>query len=65
MKSKKTNRIWTISLILVGIATILLAGSKVMGMKLPDIMVRGIGVLDLIALVVLIFLTAGKMVKRD
>lgn len=43
MKSKKTNRIWTISLILVGITTILLAGSKVIGMKLPDIMVRGMG----------------------
>ena len=42
----KIERIWSISLIVIGIgiATFILAGSSVIGIELPDIAVRIIGV---------------------
>ena len=36
----KIERIWSISLIVIGIATFILAGSSVIGIELPDIAVR-------------------------
>ena len=65
MESKRTNRRWAISLLVVGIATVILAGSNLAGVRLPDIVLRIIGILDLIALLLLAFSTAKKMIKRD
>ena len=56
----KIERIWSISLIVIGIATFILAGSSVIGIELPDIAVRIIGVIDLIALLVLIYTSVMK-----
>ena len=56
----KIERIWSISLIVIGIATFILAGSSVIGIELPDIAVRKIGVIDLIALLVLIYTSVMK-----
>ena len=58
----KIERIWIISLIVIGIgiATFILAGSSVIGIELPDIAVRIIGVIDLIALLVLIYTSVMK-----
>ena len=56
----KIERIWSISLIVIGIATFILAGSSVIGIELPDIAVRIIGVIDLIALLVLIYISVMK-----
>ena len=58
----KIERIWSISLIAIGIgiATFILAGSSVIGIELPDIAVRIIGVIDLIALLVLIYTSVMK-----
>ncbi len=65
MELKKAGRVWAISLFVAGIATIILVGSNLAGVRLPDVMVRIIGVLDLIALFTLSFLTARKFIKRD
>lgn len=58
----KIEHIWSISLIVIGIgiATFILAGSSVIGIELPDIAVRIIGVIDLIALLVLIYTSVMK-----
>ena len=58
----KIERIWSISLIVIGIgiATFILAGSSVIGIELPDIAVRIIGVIDLIALLFLIYTSVMK-----
>ena len=56
----KIERIWSISLIVIGIATFILAGSSVIGIELLDIAVRIIGVIDLIALLVLIYTSVMK-----
>ena len=65
MKSKRTSRVWAISLFVAGIATMISAGSNLAGVRLPDIVLRVTGVLDLFALFTLSFFTAQKFIKRD
>lgn len=60
---KKNNLIWGFSLIIIGAATVILAGSNVIGLKLPDIAVRIIGIVDLIALPVLAYTSVKKVRK--
>ena len=61
---KKNNLVWSISLILIGLATIILAGSNIVGIELPDAAVRILGIVDLIALPFLAYSTVKK-VKED
>ncbi|MDE6516932.1 MAG: hypothetical protein K2L18_03660 [Acetatifactor sp.] len=65
MESKRINRVWAISLFVAGITTLILAGSNFVGARLPDIVLRITGVLDLIALFTLSFFTAKKFMKKD
>ena len=65
MEVKRIDRVWVISLFVAVIATMILLGSHFVGMRLPDILVRIIGVLDLIAIFALSFLTAKKWIKKD
>ena len=65
VKSKKINRVWAISLFVAGITTMILVGSNFAGVKLPDIVLRITGVLDLFALFTLSFFTAKIFIKRD
>lgn len=61
---KKNDLMWCFSLLIISVATIILAGSNIIGMELPDIAVRIIGIVDLIALPVLAYTTVKK-VKKD
>lgn len=63
MKNKNTL-LWSISLIVIGVATLILAGSNIIGIELPDVIVRIIGIVDLIALPVLAY-TSVKKFKKD
>lgn len=65
MDVKRTDRVWAISLFVAVIATMILAGSHFVGVRLADMAVRIIGVLDLIAIFTLSFLTAKKLIKKD
>jgi len=60
----KNDLIWSISLMFVGIATIILAGSNIVGIELTDVVVRILGIIDLIVLPFLAYSTVKK-VKRD
>lgn len=60
MDSKKINIMWSVSLIIIGVATIILAGANIIGIDLPDIAARILGVLDLVSLPVLAFSTVKK-----
>lgn len=59
----KIERIWSISLIVIGIATFILAGSSVIGIELPDIVVRINGMICLILLPVLVYTLVRKLKK--
>lgn len=61
---KRSDLMWSMSLLVIGIATVILAGSNIIGIELPDIAVRIIGVIDLIALPVLAYTTVKK-IKKD
>ena len=61
MDSKKVNAMWSISLLIIGVVTFILAGANVIGLELPDIAVRILGIIDLIALPVLGFSTVKKL----
>ncbi len=65
MELKRTDRMWGISVFVAGIATMILVGSNLVGVRLPDMVVRITGVLDSIALFALAFLSAKKLIKRD
>ncbi len=61
LMKNKIDLIWVISLIVIGISAILLAVSNIIGLALPDIAILMIGVLDIIALPVLIVATVKKL----
>ena len=61
---KRNNLLWSLSLLVIGIATVILAGSNIIGIELPDIAVRIIGVIDLISLPVLAYTTVKKIKKN-
>lgn len=61
---KKSEIMWSISLITIGIATIILAGTNIVGIDLPDMLVRLFGIVDLVALPILVYSTIKK-VKKD
>lgn len=58
---KKNDFIWSISLLTIGIASVILFGSNIIGLMLPDAVVRVIGIIDLIALPFAAFTTVKKL----
>ena len=64
MDSTKIDFMWTISLMAIGIATLILAGANIVKIELPDIAVRILGAIDLAALPLLAFSTVKKMKSR-
>ena len=61
---KKNDLMWSFSLIIIGVATVILAGSNIIGIELPDVAVRIIGIVNLIALPILAYTTV-KRIKKD
>ena len=61
---KRNDLLWSISLLVIGLATIILTGLNIIGIDVPDIVVRIIGVIDLLALPVLAYTTVKKF-KKD
>lgn len=61
---KTNNLVWSISLIVIGIATLILAGASIVGIDLPDVAVRILGIADLVALPILAYSTIRK-IKKD
>ena len=61
---KRNDLLWGISLLVIGLATIILTGLNISGIDVPDIVVRIIGVIDLLALPVLVYTTVKK-IKKD
>ena len=57
MNSKVINTMWSFSLMAISIATIILAGANIVGIELPDIIVRVLSVIDFVSLPVLVFST--------
>ena len=61
---KRNDLLWSISLLVIGLAAIILTGLNIIGIDVPDIVVIIIGVIDLLALPVLVYTTVKK-IKKD
>ena len=61
---KKIDRVWSISLMVVGIVTVIICGSNIVGFDLPDWLARTLGILDLTAVFALIFTTFKKVMNK-
>ena len=61
---KRNGLLWSISLIVIGVATLILTVTNIIGIELPDIVIRIIGTIDLIALPFLAYTTVKK-IKKD
>lgn len=57
MDAKKVKIMWSISLFIIGFTTFILAGANVVELKLSDIAVRILGMMDIVALPILGFST--------
>ncbi len=62
---KKKNLMWSLSLMLIGITSIILNGSSLLGIELPDMLTRVLGIINLIALPFLAYSTVKKFKKEN
>lgn len=60
---KKIDLLWSISLILIGICTLILSVFNIIGVELSGIVTAVIGVIDLICLPILVYTTIKKVKK--
>lgn len=60
----KYDLIWSVSLTIIGIATLILSGSRIIEIELSDTVVRILGIIDLISLPFLVFTSIKKFVKK-
>jgi len=65
MDNKKIIRVWGISLIVLGAMTIILVGTKIAGIELPEMAIRVMGVLELVALAVFGYTTARRFITKS
>lgn len=65
MSGKTLNLMWSLSLTVIGVTSLILAVSNIIGAELPDILTRILGIADLIALPFLIFSTVKKAVRKS
>lgn len=65
MSGKTLNLMWSLSLMVIGATSLILAVSNIIGAELPDILTRILGIADLIALPFLIFSTVKKAVRKS
>lgn len=60
MDKKKINLMWSISLFLIAVITLVITGTRILGTELPDMLLRILGGMDLIALPVLAYSSVRK-----
>ncbi len=60
MNAKLINRIWGICGMVIGLCTLIVAGSNIIEVTLPDVLIRTIGIIDIIALPVYVFTSVMK-----
>ena len=63
---KKFPVLWGVSLLTIGVITLVISFSNIFGGELPDVLKIALGVTDLIALFVLVYTSIRyKVYKRD
>ena len=65
MKSNKMTIIWSISLLILFVATLIIVGAKIVGIELPDTMISVLGIAELITLPIFVFASVKKFLKNN
>lgn len=65
MSAKNNNRLWAVSLIAIGVAALLLLGMRLAAGSVPDLALRVLGAIELLALPVLAFTTVRKLTRKN
>lgn len=60
MSAEKINKLWGISLMVIAVVSLLYVGSDLVGLELPAAVRITLGVIDLIALPVLVYTSVRK-----
>ncbi len=60
MKHSRVDFWFSFSLIVIGITTLVLLGASVLGIAMPDVLRRALGILDLCAIPVFIYAVVRK-----
>lgn len=60
---KNNNLFWGLSLTVICICSFIWVGARFFGMKLPDVWIRVIGILDLVCVAVLAYTSVKKKKK--
>ncbi|MBQ8841914.1 MAG: hypothetical protein IJZ65_04705 [Ruminiclostridium sp.] len=55
--NKKKTLMWSLSLIIIGVSTLIISGSNIMGTELPDTLTKTLGIAELTALPFLVYST--------
>lgn len=58
---KTVNILWSLSLIIIGICTVISAGANILRIDMSDIIIRIVGIIVLIALPILAYTTVRKI----
>ena len=59
--NNKNDLLWGLCMIIIGVATLVIAGSSIIGITLPDTVIRVVGIIDLIMLPVFAYTTVKKV----
>ena len=65
MKSVKPTKAWAVSLIVIGICTLIISITNIIGAELPDMLKRILGVAELVSLPVLAYTSVKLFTVRD
>ncbi|QAA32633.1 hypothetical protein [Clostridium manihotivorum] len=60
MSKNRINLLWSISLLAISVTTITISTSSIAAIKLPDMLKRCLGVIELISLFVLVYSSIKK-----
>lgn len=60
MKKRKVIKLWGISLLVISICSLILSISSIIEVELPDVLKIVIGILDIIALPILVYTTVKR-----
>lgn len=63
MKKNRLLLVWSISLMVIGVCTLVLSIANIMGASIPDALVRTLGIFELIACPILMFATVRMFLK--
>jgi len=65
MKNVKPTKAWSVSLIVIGICTLIISITNIIGADIPDMLKRILGVAELVSLPVLAYTSVKMFTVRD